>query len=87
MEALEAEQKHVDNRADVVERKLRSLMETGMEREGQCYFKTLRPILPMPFKPVVSKRFYIYILYGQGNQKTFCARNLKKRRCELKNKI
>lgn len=32
--ALEAEQKHVDGRAAVVERRLRSLMETG-EREGE----------------------------------------------------
>lgn len=29
MEALEAEQNHVDNRAGVVERKLRQLLETG----------------------------------------------------------
>lgn len=29
MEALEAEQKHIDNRAGVVERKLRQLLETG----------------------------------------------------------
>lgn len=29
MEALEAEQNHVDNRAGVVERKLRLLLETG----------------------------------------------------------
>ncbi|XP_076003657.1 uncharacterized protein ehbp1l1a isoform X3 [Genypterus blacodes] len=32
MEALEAEQKHVDNRAGVVERKLRQLMETGSDK-------------------------------------------------------
>lgn len=32
MEALEAEQNHVDNRAGVVERKLRQLMETGNSR-------------------------------------------------------
>ncbi|KAM4612220.1 EH domain-binding protein 1 [Polymixia lowei] len=32
MEALEAEQKHIDNRADVVERKLRRLMETGSDK-------------------------------------------------------
>ncbi|XP_056156209.1 EH domain-binding protein 1 [Lampris incognitus] len=32
MEALEAEQKHIDNRADVVERKLRCLMETGSDK-------------------------------------------------------
>ncbi|KAF7649493.1 hypothetical protein LDENG_00140600, partial [Lucifuga dentata] len=32
MEALEAEQKHIDNRAGVVERKLRQLMETGNDR-------------------------------------------------------
>lgn len=29
MEALEAEQNHIDNRAGVVERKLRQLLETG----------------------------------------------------------
>ena len=29
MAALEAEQNHIDNRAGVVERKLRDLMETG----------------------------------------------------------
>lgn len=29
MEALEAEQSHIDNRASVVERKLRQLLETG----------------------------------------------------------
>ncbi|XP_032438222.1 uncharacterized protein ehbp1l1a isoform X2 [Xiphophorus hellerii] len=32
MEALEAEQKHIDNRAGVVERKLRQLMETGSDK-------------------------------------------------------
>nr|XP_046236323.1 uncharacterized protein ehbp1l1a isoform X12 [Scatophagus argus] len=32
MEALEAEQNHVDNRAGVVERKLRQLMETGNDK-------------------------------------------------------
>lgn len=29
IEALEAEQSHIDNRAGVVERKLRQLLETG----------------------------------------------------------
>lgn len=29
MDALEAEQNHIDNRAAVVERKLRNLLETG----------------------------------------------------------
>lgn len=29
LEALEVEQNHIDNRAGVVERKLRQLMETG----------------------------------------------------------
>ncbi|KAM4714927.1 EH domain-binding protein 1 isoform 4-T4 [Anableps anableps] len=32
MEALEAEQNHIDNRAGVVERKLRQLMETGSDK-------------------------------------------------------
>ncbi|XP_029932439.1 EH domain-binding protein 1-like protein 1 isoform X3 [Myripristis murdjan] len=32
MEALETEQKHIDKRADVVERKLRRLMETGSDK-------------------------------------------------------
>ncbi|XP_068164841.1 EH domain-binding protein 1-like protein 1 [Antennarius striatus] len=32
MEALEAEQSHIDNRAGVVERKLRQLLETGSDR-------------------------------------------------------
>ncbi|XP_046904831.1 EH domain-binding protein 1-like protein 1 isoform X9 [Hypomesus transpacificus] len=32
MSALEAEQKHIDSRADVVERKLRRLMETGSDK-------------------------------------------------------
>ncbi|XP_071400183.1 EH domain-binding protein 1 isoform X2 [Centroberyx affinis] len=32
MNALEAEQKHIDNRADVVERKLRRLMETSSDK-------------------------------------------------------
>ncbi|XP_030285665.1 EH domain-binding protein 1-like protein 1 isoform X11 [Sparus aurata] len=32
MEALEAEQKHIDNRAGVVERKLRQLLETGSDK-------------------------------------------------------
>uniref|UniRef100_A0A7N6BUK0 EH domain binding protein 1 like 1 n=1 Tax=Anabas testudineus TaxID=64144 RepID=A0A7N6BUK0_ANATE len=32
MEALEAEQKHIDNRAGVVERKLRQLLETGCDK-------------------------------------------------------
>lgn len=35
MEALEAEQNHVDNRADVVERKLRQLLETGSDKEEE----------------------------------------------------
>lgn len=34
MEALEAEQNHVDNRAGVVERKLRQLLETGKVLHG-----------------------------------------------------
>lgn len=34
MEALEAEQKHIDNRAGVVERKLRQLLETGRVPHG-----------------------------------------------------
>lgn len=34
MEALEAEQKHIDNRAGVVERKLRQLLETGEVPHG-----------------------------------------------------
>lgn len=37
--ALETEQKHVDSRAAVVERRLRSLMETGeRERESAAHF-------------------------------------------------
>ncbi|KAK0152452.1 EH domain-binding protein 1-like protein 1 [Merluccius polli] len=32
MEALEAEQQHIDNRADVVERRLRSVMATGSDK-------------------------------------------------------
>ncbi|XP_042371143.1 EH domain-binding protein 1-like protein 1, partial [Plectropomus leopardus] len=32
MEALEAEQNHIDNRAGVVERKLRQLLETGSDK-------------------------------------------------------
>ncbi|XP_023010751.3 uncharacterized protein ehbp1l1a isoform X9 [Maylandia zebra] len=35
MEALEAEQNHVDNRAGVVERKLRQLLETGSDKEEE----------------------------------------------------
>uniref|UniRef100_A0A3Q1H7B7 EH domain binding protein 1 like 1 n=1 Tax=Anabas testudineus TaxID=64144 RepID=A0A3Q1H7B7_ANATE len=35
MEALEAEQKHIDNRAGVVERKLRQLLETGCNRKEE----------------------------------------------------
>uniref|UniRef100_A0AAZ1XA96 EH domain binding protein 1 like 1 n=1 Tax=Oreochromis aureus TaxID=47969 RepID=A0AAZ1XA96_OREAU len=35
MEALEAEQNHIDNRAGVVERKLRQLLETGSDKEEE----------------------------------------------------
>lgn len=35
MEALEAEKNHIDNRAGVVERKLRQLLETGSDKEEE----------------------------------------------------
>lgn len=40
MEALEAEQNHIDTRAGVVERKLRQLLETGNVHDAQHVFQS-----------------------------------------------
>lgn len=51
MEALEAEQNHIDNRAGIVEQKLRQLMETGKVcRDGQYTKNRINSAIDLTFK-------------------------------------
>lgn len=61
MQALEAEQRQIDRRADIVEKKLRRLMESG---------KSLSTVVRVPiFYQATNQSIYIYITFLITNAK------------------
>lgn len=66
MEALEAEQKHIDNRAGVVERKLRQLLETGGVHRLQMNAQHIKTILIL-FNIITLELHYSYLGCNRGH--------------------